>query len=1199
MEFKILKPSLQRAAFSKEDTLIFKGIGILLIAFHNFFHWISPYTGENEFNFQLARIHNFLQGTGNEPLESINLFFSYFGHYGVQIFFFFSGYGLMRAYGSKNIHYKTFIGNRLNKLYPAYIIAIVFFTVYNVLVFGKALNLVFFRDVLLQLTFLNNFVPGFIFRLNGPWWFYSVIVQLYLLFPLLVNINKKFPRYGFPVLFLTWFTLNAICYQPILDAGLNTYYTFAGHLPVFLLGMMLARREKIGLHTAVMLLSIVVFVLGNFFEIFWYFSQAAVVFILVYMISFWPKKISMRGSLRKLVVFYGSISMYLFAVHGFLRKPLVDKANGFDNAWVSLLLALLFMLIATAGALLAKKTEQYTQVLSSNINRWFKENGRKNYLRRAIKENYPCALRISLAFYFCLLAIRIYELLLYRSTHVFSAIRLEDFFMALSVDLALSMALSAVFIILYSLLPFRKAIMARILQLLILFLFIPVYMGTIQYYNTTLDMLDHVVYVYSISALTGIASSGAEVNLASVLPFIISPLVFLAFLYLLRKWKFNAGATILLVVLGFYFLADHNVYFPKQYQFRESPQYDFANNKLAYFGKMLFDHRPGKDDHRIRFDGEFEQKIDVLQGMQAGRDFLSKRYPYLYRIDSSNTLRPFFNDRIDSVKPNIVLMVVESLSASLSGENARYSSFTPFLDSLADKSLYWPNALSTSERTFGALPSILGSLPPANTGFAEMADSMPHHLNLVSLLKQNDYTTLFFYGGWAGFNNMEQYLNTGYIDHIETDFPGYEKMPTYSDGFTWGYGDKELYEYSLDYLDQHISEPYLSIYLTLSNHNPFMILNEAYYEKIAWEKVKEYGLQDDPKYTAKLKALKTHIYTDLTIKEFFRAYQERDDYKNTIFIITGDHITFAFPRYNRLETYHVPLIIYSPMLRQGHKSKRVVSHLDVTPSLQKLLGGNDSLSFPEQVHWLGQELDTVKNFGSYRTLAMMSGSREVSEFIHGDRFISGESLYTITDDLHLELIEDRSETESVSRVRADFYEINQYACNNAVIYPYNLYADWLKVVNIASYKDNFDGNTRDAGIMKHYSGDAYSGDRCLVCDTGMTYSHVFPETRIKNEVHKLNLRFEMKLRHYISSQLPILVVSLHNTDGKAIFWKSFTLPESVNSEKDKWHHFSASLPVRADQMITPGMVLKVFLWNQHKQASVLYDDVVVEVSGVL
>jgi len=84
-------------------------------------------------------------------------------------------------------------------------------------------------------------------------------------------------------------------------------------------------------------------------------------------------------------------------------------------------------------------------------------------------------------------------------------------------------------------------------------------------------------------------------------------------------------------------------------------------------------------------------------------------YPLIKRPEIENVLGEYFNLKEDS--PNIVFIRVEGLGRDFVGEGAEYGGFTPFLDSLTTQSLYWENFLSNTGRTFGVLPSLLGSLP--------------------------------------------------------------------------------------------------------------------------------------------------------------------------------------------------------------------------------------------------------------------------------------------------------------------------------------------------------------------------------------------------------------------------------------------------------------------------------------------------------
>ena len=98
--------------------------------------------------------------------------------------------------------------------------------------------------------------------------------------------------------------------------------------------------------------------------------------------------------------------------------------------------------------------------------------------------------------------------------------------------------------------------------------------------------------------------------------------------------------------------------------------------------------------------------------------YLSHEFPFLHKEQTPNMLDPFFKPW--SQAPSIVFIIVESLGRGYTGENAYLGSFTPFLDSLMSRSLYWENCLSTSGRTFSVLPSLMGSSPFGEKGFAAM-----------------------------------------------------------------------------------------------------------------------------------------------------------------------------------------------------------------------------------------------------------------------------------------------------------------------------------------------------------------------------------------------------------------------------------------------------------------------------------------------
>lgn len=92
------------------------------------------------------------------------------------------------------------------------------------------------------------------------------------------------------------------------------------------------------------------------------------------------------------------------------------------------------------------------------------------------------------------------------------------------------------------------------------------------------------------------------------------------------------------------------------------------------------------------------------------------------------------------------------------------------------------------ERSFAAVPSILGSLPYGKTGFT-LLEKLPRHLSLVSILNANNYHTAFFYGQGAWFHQKDQFFRYNNIDLLfdNNSFSSeYEKIIVGNDQFFWG-----------------------------------------------------------------------------------------------------------------------------------------------------------------------------------------------------------------------------------------------------------------------------------------------------------------------------------------------------------------------------------------------------------------------------
>ena len=86
-------------------------------------------------------------------------------------------------------------------------------------------------------------------------------------------------------------------------------------------------------------------------------------------------------------------------------------------------------------------------------------------------------------------------------------------------------------------------------------------------------------------------------------------------------------------------------------------------------------------------------------------------------------------------------------------------------------------------------------------------------------------------------------------------------------------------------------------------------------------------------------------YTDYAVQRFFESAEKQPWFKNTLFVVTGDHTSdLESPKFmSEQALYRVPLIFYDPSGQlKPSVSHRLVQHADVFPSVLDLLGVDES-----------------------------------------------------------------------------------------------------------------------------------------------------------------------------------------------------------------------------------------------------------------
>ena len=223
---------------------------------------------------------------------------------------------------------------------------------------------------------------------------------------------------------------------------------------------------------------------------------------------------------------------------------------------------------------------------------------------------------------------------------------------------------------------------------------------------------------------------------------------------------------------------------------------------------------------------------------------------------------------------------------------------------------------------------------------AALGERMPRHASLLSILKEQGYRLDYYSGPNLEFDNQGAFLRTEGVDALfsDRDFAA----PYQRSGY-WGYANRDLVENALRLQGERRAaqprRPTLSITQTITMHDPFEFpQRDAYRDKIG-KRLADLGIpaSANPGYTRRRGIFASILYTDDALRLYFDKAARLPGYDNTIFIVTGDHRLPDLPMDTRIGRCHVPLIVYSALLKEPRAIKAVSSQFDSAPSLLSFL----------------------------------------------------------------------------------------------------------------------------------------------------------------------------------------------------------------------------------------------------------------------
>jgi phosphoglycerol transferase MdoB-like AlkP superfamily enzyme len=269
---------------------------------------------------------------------------------------------------------------------------------------------------------------------------------------------------------------------------------------------------------------------------------------------------------------------------------------------------------------------------------------------------------------------------------------------------------------------------------------------------------------------------------------------------------------------------------------------------------------------------------------------------------------------------NVVLISVESLSGEYLTTFGNTKGITPQLDALADNSLFFTNLFASGTRTVRGLEALALSVPPTPGQSIIKRPDNEHLFSLGSVFDSKGYDSLFVYGGYGYFDNMNYFFeNNGYRVVDRTNIPA-EKI---HHGNVWGVADEDLFTLAMDEADKSYAsgKPFFEHVMTTSNHPPFTY--PANRIDIPSGKGGRAG------------AVK---YTDWALGDFLKRAAGKPWFDDTVFVITADHCASSWGRSALpMNRYHIPLFVYSPKHIAPQRVDRLMSQIDIGPTLLGLL----------------------------------------------------------------------------------------------------------------------------------------------------------------------------------------------------------------------------------------------------------------------
>lgn len=283
-------------------------------------------------------------------------------------------------------------------------------------------------------------------------------------------------------------------------------------------------------------------------------------------------------------------------------------------------------------------------------------------------------------------------------------------------------------------------------------------------------------------------------------------------------------------------------------------------------------------------------------------------------------------------KPNVIFVMMESMSASFLDEKVNENSITPNLNYIANNSIYFANMFANGTRTVRGMEAVTLSIPPTPGNSIVKRIDNQDLFTISNVFEDKGYHNMFFYGGDGYFDNMNAFFGGNGFDIYDRGRGSIlsDKINTnrynindheVSFENAWGISDEDIYNKVLKVADQKskTKQPFFVFVMTTSNHKPYTYQD---------------GKIDIPSGSGRNGAVK---YADYAIGEFLTNAKSKPWFNNTVFVFIADHCASSAGKDAiDVKNHHIPAFIYNLNTHKNEKIDKEVAQIDILPTLFSL-----------------------------------------------------------------------------------------------------------------------------------------------------------------------------------------------------------------------------------------------------------------------